>query len=101
MIHSDDVQGGYMAARHLIGKGCKRMVHISGQQDLHLSLSLIHICGSAVFPQTEPVYQDQRTIRKRSSDPAVGRCGAEKTYGDPVDVGGGSLRSGCCHGAVV
>ena len=26
-----------MTARHLIGKGCKRMVHISGQQDLHLS----------------------------------------------------------------
>ena len=37
VIHSDDVQGGYMAARHLIGKGCKCMVHISGQQDLHLS----------------------------------------------------------------
>lgn len=36
-IHSDDVQGGYMAARHLLGKGCRHLIHISGQQDLHLS----------------------------------------------------------------
>lgn len=39
-IRSDDVQGGYMAARHLIGKGCKKMIHISGQQDLHLTADL-------------------------------------------------------------
>ena len=30
LIISDDKQGGLLAARHLIAKGCKKLVHISG-----------------------------------------------------------------------
>lgn len=33
-IVSDDTQGGILATRHLIARGCKNLVHISG--DLHL-----------------------------------------------------------------
>lgn len=36
-ILSDNVQGGHMAARHLIAKGCQNLVVIKGQSDLHLS----------------------------------------------------------------
>ena len=35
-IMSDNVQGGYLAARHLIARGCRNMIAISGQEDLHL-----------------------------------------------------------------
>lgn len=36
-ILSDNAQGGNLATRHLIARGCKKIVHISGQQDLRLS----------------------------------------------------------------
>lgn len=35
-ICSDNYQGGVLAAEHLIGKGCKKLVHISGS--LHLNM---------------------------------------------------------------
>ena len=36
-VSSDDEQGGTLAARHLIAKGCKHIIHISGELKYHRS----------------------------------------------------------------
>ena len=36
-VSSDDKQGGTLAARHLIAKGCKHIIHISGELKYHRS----------------------------------------------------------------
>lgn len=36
-ILSNNMQGGTMASRHLIAKGCRKLINISGQRDLRLS----------------------------------------------------------------
>lgn len=35
----DDFKGGFLAAEHLVSKGCKRIAHISGPQHLNIYIN--------------------------------------------------------------
>lgn len=35
-VSCDNYQGGTLATRHLIGKGCRRLAHISGSSEVHM-----------------------------------------------------------------
>lgn len=38
-VEIDDFQGGYLAASHLIGQGCRRIAHFAGSQNLNIYLN--------------------------------------------------------------
>lgn len=66
-IISDDEQGGILAARHLIAKGCQKIAHISGPIDLGLPSdkrtdSFIKACQKLSIPCK--VYMTEEGMKK-------------------------------------
>ena len=55
----DDFKGGFLAAEHLISKGCKRIAHISGPQHLNLYINRLQGYLKAMRKHNIQIYEDQ------------------------------------------
>ncbi|MFA8433068.1 MAG: LacI family DNA-binding transcriptional regulator [Marinifilaceae bacterium] len=54
----DDFKGGFLAAEHLINKGCKRIAHIGGPQHLNLYINRLQGYLKALRKHKLPVEQE-------------------------------------------
>lgn len=76
IISSDNYAGGKLATEHLIKKGCKKVIHISGPSNLNTPTHLRTVAYKEVMSKygLEPIiYETHQTFNPRSNDDMIMR----------------------------